>query len=257
VGGSAGGRSAGGHSTRRGSAVPPPVELVAAADRASSYFARNAGAARGDAAWIVFLDADVDPRPDLLDAYFRTQPADDVAILVGAVEDADAPPGAPAAARYAALRQPMRQPQELDARWAYAQTANCAVRRAAFEQVGGFDPAVRSGGDADLSFRLRDAGWRLEARPDARVVHRNRSTVRALLRQKARHGAGAAWLDTRYPGAFPAESPRGMAAYTARKALATARAARAHDRDEALAEGLDLTTRWAFELGRRLPNRAR
>lgn len=228
--------------------------VVVANERASSYFARNAGAARGTATWIVFLDADVDPRPDLLDAYFQIPPADDDAVLVGAVEDAPAPAGAPAAARYAALRQPMRQPQDLDAPWAYAQTANCAVRRAAFEQVGGFDPTVRSGGDADLCFRLRTAGWRLAARPDARVVHRHRTTVRALLRQKARHGAGAAWLDARYPGAFPAESPRGMAAYTARKALATARAARARDRDSALGEGLDLLTRWAFELGRRLPN---
>ena len=36
----------------------------------------------------------------------------------------------------------------------YAQTAHCAVRRSAFEAVGGFREDIRSGGDADLCFRL-------------------------------------------------------------------------------------------------------
>ncbi len=87
--------------------------------------------------------------------------------------------------------------------WAYVQTANCAIRRSAFEQVGGFCDEVRSGGDADICFRLRDAGWAIEPRERALVVHSSRRTLGKLLRQRARMGAGAAWLDQRHPGSFP------------------------------------------------------
>ena len=86
-----------------------------------------------------------------------------------------------------------------DPRWGYAQTANAAFRRTAFEEVGGFEEHARSGGDADLCFRLRAAGWELVYRPEAMVVHRNRTTLRSLLRQRARHGAGSAWLNRRNP----------------------------------------------------------
>ena len=40
-------------------------------------------------------------------------------------------------------------------------------------------------------------------RPSAVVTHHNRVTLRALARQRARHGSGAAWLDRHYPGRFP------------------------------------------------------
>jgi GT2 family glycosyltransferase len=67
---------------------------------------------------------------------------------------------------------------------------------------------VISGGDADLCWRLRDAGWKLEPRPRARVRHRNRATLRALLGQLHRHGRGMAWLEARYPGTFPPPTAR-------------------------------------------------
>jgi N-acetylglucosaminyl-diphospho-decaprenol L-rhamnosyltransferase len=48
-----------------------------------------------------------------------------------------------------------------------------AVRRTAFEGVGGFDPAYfLYVEDLDLGVRLRRAGWRLRYEPQARVVHR-------------------------------------------------------------------------------------
>ena len=51
--------------------------------------------------------------------------------------------------------------------------------RAALEP---FREDVRSGGDADLCWRLAAAGWELERRTGAAVVHRNRATIGALLK---------------------------------------------------------------------------
>jgi hypothetical protein len=180
--------------------APSSAEVLLATDVPSSYFARNAGAARGTNEWIVFLDADVEPPADLLDAYFASPVGERVAVLAGGVADGE---GAGAAARHAVQTAAMSQDNTMAGEWAYAQTANAAVRRAAFEAVGGFTATIRSGGDADLCFRLRAAGWEVERREEARVVHRPRSSLFALLRQRARHGSGARWLDERWPGAIP------------------------------------------------------
>jgi GT2 family glycosyltransferase len=141
--------------------------------------------------------------------------------------------------------------------WAYAQTANAAVRREAFEQVGGFTEGIRSGGDADLCFRLRVAGWRLDSREDAGVIHHNRASTGSFLRQKARHGAGAAWLNSVYPGSFPPRDRRLWLRRLLRElktgAVLTARGRR----DEAGDLVFPTLTVWAFELGRLLPNRVK
>jgi GT2 family glycosyltransferase len=129
----------------------------------------------------------------------------------------------------------------------YAQTANCAVRRSAFEAVGGFDEGARWGEDADLCWRLAAAGWALEERPAAGVRHRNRETLRALLAQQAGHGAGARWLQARHPGASP---PPGLRELAGQARWCLGRAVRARDREARAFALLDLLARYAFEAGR-------
>jgi hypothetical protein len=237
----------------RGVGVRDPAVLVAAAVR-TSYFARNAGAARGRAPWILFLDADVEPPPDLLERLLDPEPRPEVGVLAGGIADG---PGRAPAERYARLRRSMDHETVLRGRgaFAFAQTAHCAVRREAFEAAGGFEPGVRSGGDADLCFRLRALGWELEARPQATVVHRNRATVRGMLAQRFRHGTGAAWLERRWPGAVPARPLPGVAWWGLRRTAAGIAAAVRGDGDEALLGLLDGPAVLAFELGRAVPNR--
>jgi GT2 family glycosyltransferase len=163
------------------------------------YGARNEAAARAAGEWLLFTDADCRPQPGLLDAYFDPSPGERIGALAGEIVAAST--GDTLAERYAADRRLLSS--ELFLAHPYKPmgvTANLLVRRAAFEAIGGFADNVRSGGDADLCWRLQDAGWAIEHRPRAIVAHEHRATVRALLRQSARTAAGTRWLEARHPG---------------------------------------------------------
>jgi hypothetical protein len=229
--------------------------VVADPVQQSSYHARNRGAARGRAPWLLFIDADVDPAPDILDRYFEPLPDEDVGLLAGGVQDAPLSPDPTRAERYAVNAEQMSQTRTLRAGpWAYAQTANAAVRREAFDQIGGFAEGIRSGGDADLCFRLRVADWKLDSRDHAAVIHHNRTTTRAFFRQKARHGAGAAWLNGRYPGSFPPRDRRFWTRRLLRELKMCVPLVARGGTDDAADLLFPTLSVWAFELGRFLSN---
>jgi glycosyltransferase involved in cell wall biosynthesis len=233
-----------------------PVEIVGATGLRSPAFARNAAARAARGEWLVFVDADTVPRPDLLDAYFDPPPGADVGALGGGIEDVVARPTL--VARYVVSREKMhpRHAQTHPHR-PFFQTANCAVRRQAFEQVGGFDATARAAEDADLCWRLEDAAWRLEARPRAVVEHRARETLRALVGQLAVHGAGVAWLNRCHPGSDPPPTPRqllGRLSWYPRTAWTRARSG---EREEAIFVLIDLLALYAYDAGRLRSNAAR
>jgi mycofactocin glycosyltransferase len=232
------------------------VQVLGAAELATPGFARNRGVAQGEAEWLVFIDADVVAPPDLLERYFDPPPAERTALVAGGVVDESVPPDAPPAARYAYIRELMSQENTYRfEEWSFPQTANAACRRGAFEEVGGFREEIRAAEDADLSYRLRAAGWGIERREKATVVHRSRQTVRGLVSQKALHGAGAAWLADEYPGSFPARRRPGLIWWGVRTAASgLVAAARSRDRDRALWAVFDPLEQITFELGRSLPN---
>jgi GT2 family glycosyltransferase len=248
--------------TPSGEALPAPaagdgeVPVVRAAERATPAFARNAGAARGAAEWLVFLDADTEPRPDLLDRYFDPPPRSRTGLIGGGVVDEAAPTHASAVARYAYLRRAMSQEDTFSfGAWGYPKTANVACRRAAFEAVGGFREEIRAAEDADLTYRLRDAGWEVERREDAAVVHASRKTLRDFIAQKAVWGAGGAWLARMYPGSVPLVGRPGLIRWAARAVIGgLLTAARRRDRDAAILAVFRPLEALAWELGRLLPN---
>jgi len=235
----------------------PGDELVVSDNRRDPIrtpaYARNRAAADASGEWLVFLDSDTIPDPGLLDAYFDPAPRSQTAVLAGGIEDLAVRPTIVARTNVARARMSERITLER-AGTPYAQTANCAVRRTAFEGVDGFEAGARAGEDADLCFRLQRAGWGLEARPQAAVQHRSRGSLRAWLVQMAVHGSGAAWLDRRWPGEFSATGPLGLGRQMARGTIDALSSLARGERRAATAAILDLLGAAAFELGRLLPN---
>ena len=235
------------------------VRVIRAPAIQSSYYARNCGARDGQSPWLLFVDADVRVSGDLLSRYFDEVPGDRTGVLAGAIgnEPVASGNGQTIVARYSALKELFAQQRTLDrGELGYAMTANCAIRRTAFQEVGGFVETIRSGGDADICFRIRGKGWDLEPRDQAVVTHVNRETLSQLVRQSMRHGSGAAWLETMYPRFSQAGDTPGRTARTSRRLIrATAQMAKGNV-DELLVVGIDGVRRLAFQAGRHISNEA-
>lgn len=157
--------------------------------------ARNEGARAARGAWLVFLDADVRVHADTL-ARFAEHARGDDPTLVACFGCYDAHPAAPGLVsvyrnllhRYVHLRGA----GDAETFW-----AGCgAVRRDAFEAVGGFDtarfprPQIE---DIELGYRLRDRGGRILLDPAIAVTHLKRWRLGAMLRTDIRD-RGIPWM---------------------------------------------------------------
>jgi len=178
------------------------VCVVPATGERSSYHARNAGAEAARSDWLLFMDADCEPVAGLLDAYFAEPIPDRCGAVAGQI--LGDPGQRSLAARYARSRRLFDHSEGLIRAEAGAAAAgNLLIRATAFHALGGFTEGIRSGGDLDLCRRLHLVGWELGYRPDAVVHHRHRETLVSLLGAVVRYGAGARWLNERYPGSSP------------------------------------------------------
>jgi glycosyltransferase involved in cell wall biosynthesis len=80
---------------------------------------------------------------------------------------------------------------------------NLAVRREAFEMIGGFrEEFWTAGDDVDFCWRLQDHGYRIGFHGAAMVWHYRRFRIRDYLRQQAGYGRAEAMLIPRHPDRF-------------------------------------------------------
>lgn len=183
-------------------ATPAAVTVVRATGERSPARARNAGAAATDQPWILFLDADCRPSPDLIDAFFAEPIPDVVGALAGEIHAL--PSGDSLAARYGVSRNFLNTGTHMAHPFRpRVAAANLLVRRAAFDAVAGFREGIRAAEDTDFCWRLQDAGFTLAVRPEATAGHAYRASLSELRAQWRGYAAGRAWLARTYPGFHP------------------------------------------------------
>lgn len=143
------------------------------------------------------------------------------------------------------------------AEFPFAPSLNMAVRRDAALAIGGWNDALLTGEDVDFSHRLLKMGAKRICYCEKAVVyHLTRSDAKALRRQAAGYGAGAADLYRLYPGEIRWDASKtlrmaGLVAGRSALALAAAAGARAGIVSRTQAEFLAYHALWTrhFWLG--------
>lgn len=174
-----------------GESVPDEVVVVAEPPDANAARARNLGAGRATGDVLLFVDADVEVRPDAV-ARVRMAFAEDPTLtaLFGSYDDAPAAPGVVSAFRNL-LHHHVHQtaPGPAATFW----TGLGAVRRDAFAAVGGFDESVEMMEDIDLGMRLTAGGARIELDPSVQGTHLKSWTLWEMVRTDFRD-RGVPWV---------------------------------------------------------------
>jgi GT2 family glycosyltransferase len=217
------------------------------------YAARNAGWRHSDASLIVFTD--VRNRAEegwLLGLVSPLEEDTDVAVAGGQVHIG----GDDRLAHRLARRQSHVDPEPLlaDGFLPFVTTSSMAVRRAALEALGGFE-ARRSGADADLCWRIQQAGLGgVVLAPGSHMVCEPRSRVRDVWRQWRRYATAYVEVRGRY-----GDPAGGMDnAGSMRRAVQAATRRTMDQPRDALLEAADLVRVLGYEVAyRRARRRAR
>ena len=154
--------------------------VEATAGRTGAGAARNLGVRRSAGDLLIFVDADVCVAPDAvarIEAAFTADPG--LAALFGSYDDAPPAPGLVSRTRNL-LHHHVHQTggREAASFW----TGLGAVRRDAFEAVGGFAADQRMMEDVRFGRELWRRGHRIELRPEIQGAHLKRWSLRSMLR---------------------------------------------------------------------------
>lgn len=165
----------------------PDARIIELGGNLGFPVACNCGAAAGTADVIVLLNNDVEARPDFLERLVRpleeeahvgsvaavlVQPGETTIDSVGLTADGTL-------AGFPRLRgRPVGEADSESSVLAGPAGGGGAYRRTAWEQVGGLDEGVMFyGEDVDLALRVRAAGWKAVAAPEAVAVHLGSATA--------------------------------------------------------------------------------
>ncbi len=160
--------------------------------------ARNLGATRTEADVIVFVDAGVEINSDTV----RRLAASLVGKTVAGAPRIKSTPTAGLIGAYETNHSPLDLGPlpgiaRTGSRISYVPSTVLAVRRSAFEAVGGFNLDMRYGEDVDLVWRLAAIGD-IKYMPSLVAQHPPRETVRAFVQQRFNYGTAAAPLAMRH-----------------------------------------------------------
>jgi GT2 family glycosyltransferase len=153
--------------------------------------ARNLGVEHARGELVLFLDDDVLPRPDVIEAHVAVHRASPDTVAIGPMYP---PPDWPRPAWVRWEEEKLAWQYEAMAAGKFEcsprqfYTANASLPAALFRAAGGFDVRFSRAEDVELGFRLRDRGARFVFLPDAGVFHYASRTFESWCRTPYQYG---------------------------------------------------------------------
>lgn len=158
--------------------------------------ARNAGWRTAKHPLVWFVDSDCLAEPDALDLLLPAM--DDP--KVGGVSGSYGIMNPESLLACLIHEEIIERHRAMPSRVNFLATFNVLYRRAALEQVNGFDERYLKGQDAELSFRVMAAGYELRFVLDSRVKHYHATRSRRYLRTQRQQGYWRVWLHMTHSG---------------------------------------------------------
>jgi glycosyltransferase involved in cell wall biosynthesis len=183
------------------------AHVLPIADSRGPYYARHTAAMQSTAEQLLFIDGRSRPMPGLLEAHKALLSRPDIALSCTETRTRTGPT---LAERISAKRQPfaLKGYVGVSARLDFFPTCNLGVRTDSYRHVGGFRQ-MRSGGDADLCWRIQKAGLGgMAADPRVLMEWAPRSSLTGTLEQWYRYGKSTRYLEWVWPDQSPKASGR-------------------------------------------------
>ncbi len=156
--------------------------------------ARNLGWKKATQDIIWFMDVDCVPEPDALACLLKAYDDPSVGGVGGSFTMPDEAPLLACLIHQEIIQRHQRMPNRVN----FVATGNASYRREVLEHVGGFDEGFIRAQDAELSYRVRAAGYEIAFSADSRVRHFHDTKLRPYLKAQFQQGYWRVWLHARH-----------------------------------------------------------
>src|SRR6266851_1055311 len=161
------------------------IKLLSETDVLNAYGARNTGAKEAIGEILAFTDADCFAQRDWLMRLLEDCDDQSIGVFIGDILAYD--PKTPLEKYYPNEKLSWRGKDV--AKVPGMRAGNCAIRRTCFEELGGFNSRVNSGGDTEFAKRmLGTTSYTFKIAFDAIVFHKNYETLWLIFRRGLRFG---------------------------------------------------------------------
>lgn len=177
-----------------------PITIVNENIMQSSYAARNLGIQHAKGDILIFTDTDCIVTPQWIKNLLTSHNNPEIGCFAGNIKSFQPK----TVAECFAAKDEENHNQERSLKTGYlpaANTANVAYRKELFQKIGLFNRDLKSGGDAELTWRLaRYGNYKIIYVPEAIVYHKHRTSITDLYRQHRKYGESITDLLRLYPG---------------------------------------------------------
>jgi len=158
--------------------------------------ARNLGWRHATSELIWFVDSDCVAAPNALEKLLRHFDEPAVAAVSGTYGNARAHSLLACLVHEEIVARHATMGEEVD----FLATFNVLYRRQVLDELGGFDERYLKAQDAELSFRVREAGHKLHFEGSSVVDHHHEDRLFPYLRTQRQQGYWRVWLHIEHPG---------------------------------------------------------